>query len=73
MQRVLVVRPELHEPHVRALRQLGDAFDAWEEPGREKKSAIPEEFQCECSTRNISMNSNFYFNYMVILNFLALL
>lgn len=34
MQRVLVVRPELHEPHVRALRQLGDAADAWEEPAR---------------------------------------
>jgi len=33
MKGVLVVGPELHEPHIRALRQLGDALDAGKESG----------------------------------------
>lgn len=33
VQGVLVVRPELHEPHVRRLRQLRDALDARKKSG----------------------------------------
>lgn len=36
---ISVVGTELHKPHVRALRELRNAFDTWKEPRRRKINA----------------------------------